>query len=784
MRSLVYAAAIVVLTLGAISIGRFHAVEAQVRDLENPQPEVEAICTPAPSGIVAWYRGEDNGLDVFDLNDGTLQNGATYTTGKVGRAFDLDGSNDYITIPDSPAVRPANALTVEGWFKFDTLIPAPGENANHLVAKPLGTQFGDSYVLWISDIGHLRGGICDSTTTCDFVDSGFTVQINTWYHVAMTFDDAANSLRIFVDGAQVSQATTNKSIVYDSHPLVIGADIENETVQFFHDGQADEVTVYDRALSLAELQSIYNANSGGKCLYCTPAPVGMASWYQAENDTNDVRSRINGTPQGGIGYAPGKIGQAFNFDGVDDSVELGNGIASHNFSLSMWVRPGATQVQYADIVDNNHSKFQNWVIQQDASNTNLYAFSGTPTFPLAPDVWQHLVVTHDSSDNSRAYVDGVLVASGTHAITYNGTQFLRLGRWGGFNPDQGGNRYWNGQIDEFTIFDRPLTPIEVRNLYQAGGNGMCRPTATTPPSGVVGWWGGDGDALDISGNGNNGSMQNGALFAVDKVGQGFAFDGVDDHVLVPANSTLNVGAGGGLTVEAWVNPANSDQQPFFEWNGGGPDLGNLGAHLWMSVPGSGDVTNNMHGNLVDINNISHVIRAPGVIVPGQWQHVALTYDKGFGNAVIYFNGVAVATSNLGTFTPRTFSNLYLGHRPGSVFLNGKLDEPAVYNRVLTPTEIISIFNTGIGGKLKTVNSAGEPSGNKVGDVTLTLQNLTTPGITQEIPLDPAQLAPLPNGMTSLGLTYDVDTSAVFAGNVDLCFNVPALLAMPAASLRV
>ncbi len=196
-------------------------------------------CSQAPSGGVAWYRGEDNGLDAIGSNNATLQNGASYTAGKVGRAFDLDGVDGYVSIPDAPALRPESALTVEGWFKIDTLVTAPGENANHLVSKPLGPQFGDSYVMWISDTGHLRAGICDGTTTCDFVDSGFTVQVNTWYHVAMTFDDATNSLRVFVNGAQVSEITTNKSLVYDSHPLVIGADIEFETTQFFNDGQVE-----------------------------------------------------------------------------------------------------------------------------------------------------------------------------------------------------------------------------------------------------------------------------------------------------------------------------------------------------------------------------------------------------------------------------------------------------------------------------------------------------------------------------------------------------------------
>lgn len=947
----------------------------------TPMP-TPAICTPPPSGIVAWYRGEDNGLDVFDLNDGTLQNGATYTTGKVGRALDLDGINDYVSIPDSPALRPASALTVEGWFRFDTLIPAPGENANHLVAKPLGTQFGDSYVMWISDIGHVRAGICDGTTTCDFVDSGFTVQTNTWYHVAMTFDDTANSLRVFVNGAQVSAITTNKSIVYDSHPLVIGADIENETVQFFHDGKADEVTLYDRALSQTEIQSIYNADSAGKCLYCTPSPVGMVSWFQAENNTDDVRSSINGTLQGGMGYAAGKIGQAFSFDGVDDSVDIGanTNIATQDFSLSMWVKPGATQVEYADIVDNNHTQFQNWVIQQTASNTNVYAFSGTTDFPLAPNVWQHLVVTHDSANNSRAYVDGVLVASGTYAIPYNGTQFLRLGRWGN-SLGLPSNRNWNGQLDEFATFNRALTPVEIRAMYQSGGNGMCKPTATTPPNGVAGWWGGDGDVLDISGNGNNGSMQNGALFAVDKVGQGFAFDGVDDHVSIPDSPSLRPT---NFTIEGWFN--------WTSFSGPGQNVlvsktvgsGGLDSFALFYEPGP----QRLVGVTSTAGGYNEFLIMGFTPVLGTWYHITYAFDDGLNVQAIYVNGSGIAggVSNSIAYDshPVTIGAGIESEAPFQHF-HGKADEVTIYNRALSQPEIQSIVNAGLGGKLKTMNSGSGPfslwkgetdandsvgtnhgsanngaaysagivgqsfsfdgsddevsvpdaanlsfgtnspmsielwayrtsnavlqhmmgkrpgctvdlpnyqiayangqvyfgsgagneigsgidlplntwthiattydgttnriymngifaasapgthgpvtgaplrigtsgtcsqagtsfggrldevamydralsaneilrdyqsqnnTGNKVGDVTLTFQNLTTPGITQQIPLDPSLLPPLPGSATPLGLTYDIDTSATFTGNVGLCFNIPALSSIPVSELRV
>jgi len=54
-------------------------------------------CLPPPSGIVGWWPGEGNASDVISNRNGTLINGAGFTAGKVGQAFNLDGSNDAVT---------------------------------------------------------------------------------------------------------------------------------------------------------------------------------------------------------------------------------------------------------------------------------------------------------------------------------------------------------------------------------------------------------------------------------------------------------------------------------------------------------------------------------------------------------------------------------------------------------------------------------------------------------------------------------------------------------------
>src|SRR5205814_2707613 len=139
-----------------------------------------------------------------------------------------------------------------------------------------------------------------------------------------------------------------------------------------------------------------------------------------------------------------------------------------------------------------------------------------------------------------------------------------------------------------------------------------------------------------------------------------------------AAPNLNVGLGGGFTVEAWINPSQvSKLQPIVEWNN---SLGDYGAHFYvLYTPNPGT----LYASVRDVNGNPHIFTSPGTVITfGQWQHVALTYDKTSGQGTLYRNGAIVAQSNLGSFTPHTSHDFFLGRRSsaGPASLDGTLDE--------------------------------------------------------------------------------------------------------------
>ena len=78
-------------------------------------------CDPAPAGLIGWWPGDGGANDIAGTNNGTLEGGATAATpGIVGTAFLFDGTNGYLSIPDSPVLHPTN-LTIEAWVRCDLL---------------------------------------------------------------------------------------------------------------------------------------------------------------------------------------------------------------------------------------------------------------------------------------------------------------------------------------------------------------------------------------------------------------------------------------------------------------------------------------------------------------------------------------------------------------------------------------------------------------------------------------------------------------------------------------
>jgi len=75
-----------------------------------------ADCVPLPVGAVSWWPAQGNALDAEDSNEGSIVGGVSFVIGKVGQAFNFDGSSGVVQVSDAPNLRFTNAMTVEAWI--------------------------------------------------------------------------------------------------------------------------------------------------------------------------------------------------------------------------------------------------------------------------------------------------------------------------------------------------------------------------------------------------------------------------------------------------------------------------------------------------------------------------------------------------------------------------------------------------------------------------------------------------------------------------------------------
>jgi len=221
-----------------------------------------AQCVIPPSGLVSWWPGDGNALDIQSSNDGTLQNGATFAAGFVtsgnGQAFSFDGGNDFVEIPNSASLNVQTGdFSVDAWFKID------GGNSGYIVSKDSCGTSG----IWNIFAG--GGGITFRTVGASGSEiiSSPPVSVGDWHHVVAVKD--GTTMLLYLDGVFVSSGTQD-SMATTVFPVRIGTrggSITNPggCGDVFFSGEIDEVEIYNRALNPSEIQAIFDADSAGKC---------------------------------------------------------------------------------------------------------------------------------------------------------------------------------------------------------------------------------------------------------------------------------------------------------------------------------------------------------------------------------------------------------------------------------------------------------------------------------------------------------------------------------------
>jgi uncharacterized repeat protein (TIGR01451 family) len=216
------------------------------------------------------------------------------------------------------------------------------------------------------------------------------------------------------------------------------------------------------------------------------------------------------------------------------------------------------------------------------------------------------------------------------------------------------------------------------------------PTACVPmPSGVRGWWPGNGSALDAA-YAHDGAFIGAAAFSDGVVGQAFSFNGLNSYVEVPPFSGLELADA--LTVEAWINMRTANRLQYVLIKDFGTGDGRF--HNYQLAIGSDNSVVFWLGDGVSLYSAT----SSAQLSPNIWHHVAAVYNG--TQMLIYVNGVLSGSATIGSHT--LFAS---GEAPlrigaarelgsvGAVF-DGAIDDVRVFDRALSASEIGAIVAAG------------------------------------------------------------------------------------------
>ncbi|HXA45690.1 MAG TPA: LamG-like jellyroll fold domain-containing protein, partial [Candidatus Angelobacter sp.] len=295
--------------LTATEVQAIYNAGSQGKCVEITPPPPVTNCVPPPAGLVGWWKGEDNGNDSAGTNNATVSAGVAYASAEVGQGFSLSGQADQIIVPDAPALNFSSNqdFSIEAWIQ-PLASPANFQDVMVIVEKRIApdtiTQLGYQLALGSGVLGLQMADVLAPYSWHNF-SAGPDLRDGKFHHVAVSVQrNSTSGGQFFIDGNLVStfDPTVCPGDLSNTGPFRIG-NVAVPGLAANYDGIIDEVSLYNRALTATEVQSIYNAGSQGKCPPQPPvadatATIPLVISLNNSNATAVLDGSLSSDPEG------------------------------------------------------------------------------------------------------------------------------------------------------------------------------------------------------------------------------------------------------------------------------------------------------------------------------------------------------------------------------------------------------------------------------------------------------------------------------------------------------
>jgi hypothetical protein len=456
----------------SVTAGKTTAADVHLMAMPSPTPQ-----TSLTDGLVVYYPFNGNADDESGNGNHGTTHGATLVDDRFGnpdQAYEFDGTNDYIQAPTDILYHNEFAQSLWIWIS-----PSQPEVLQKHI---LQTGNGGIYYLPMEnnfriDIYHFRDGGLKGPGSAtryyyDFPADGIE---GTWNHIVLIgFSD--NTAKFFVNGAQVptGERITDRGVTGDYNATVLGATMNTRTgnIDGNFAGRIDDVHIYNRTLSEAEIQALYRESED----------AGLVAYYPFNGNADDESGNGNHGVVHGATLTTDRFGSeesAYRFDGINDYIEIADSPSldiEQQITIAAWVRFYSNPDGSSRIVDKSHTDCRapwNMYGLRMCCKASRFSFDVTTygsnhisnsTSDYPPDAWHFVIGTYDGSAQ-KLYVDGVLDSSAAVSgpIETNNEPLL-IGKHRGCE-----SQHFDGVLDDVRIYNRALSEAEIGGLYEEGG---------------------------------------------------------------------------------------------------------------------------------------------------------------------------------------------------------------------------------------------------------------------------------------------------------------------------
>jgi len=609
--------------------------------------------------------------------------GATPPTtgaGKFGNGGVFDGSDDYVDLGNKTIYNTGNEISISIWVKpkyqnhYEPFFERYEGTNNRIDFGFFGGSQNRLYMTY-------SNGVTRDPNTISNISS--YIPENSWHHIVFTAN--AKGAKTYIDGNLIdtSPLAGNFTINASLHLGNRGGE--------YYDGSIDEVRIYNRALSPAEVRDLYN---------WAPEPVTYYNFDEGSGTILHDRSGNGNNSTSFVGSPTWSQGNSLPSTALP---------ATQKVTICTWAKgqsePRTNSIfeaadGSANRVANVHINYSNGNTYWDFGDTTydrIYKSNDSGTY----NNWNHWCFLADNEQNVMSiYLNGTLWLTENHAkgLSSSPTAFT-LGA-----NDTADGTWYKGWIDEFKIYNYARTQKQIVEDMNAG-----HPVGGSPVSSKLLHFKldeGYGTTVNDSGhNGDSGELIDGPTWTNDgKFNKGLTLDGLNDRIQNLTSAPFEY-RGGDMTYSLWFKPNSSDTDNgrIFSkpWNGSGE------YNYYLNFNGSSNTLSFSFYN-GDAGSDQTIVSSSGSLTDGEWNHIVITMDGGLSKVSLYINGKYdnSASHSITNWEPVAGDNnvsLLFGclFPYGSGWsgntgfcVQGEIDEIKVYNAALTEDEIKLDYNQG------------------------------------------------------------------------------------------